>query len=179
MAGTAQVAACEGVLDTEIDGAWRYLWHAAEQGNVAAMSKFARDPMLSIDSPAVAAEGWDLYRNNAPRLLWQAIQGGDVMALYQNPFSSACGLSAGGKGVIEREPYTALVYGYAALPLLDPRRAAAVTRRNESLASELLPEQIQKAAREGAELRARYFATSTPTQPTENDGYLDVGDCSR
>jgi hypothetical protein len=177
--GSALVASCEGVSDAEIDDAWRYLWRAAEQGNVAAMSKFVRDPGLSINNLAVSAEGWDLYRHNALRLLRQAVQGGDVMALYQYAFSSASGTTAGGNGVIERDPYASLVYGYAALPLLDPRRAAAVTRRNESLASELLPEQVAKAAREGDELRARHFTTSPPSQPTENDGYLDVADCAR
>jgi hypothetical protein len=179
MVGTAQAAACEGVSDTEIKDAWRYLWNAAEQGSVAAMSKFARDPALSLTDLAVSAEGWDLYRHNAPRLLWQAIQGGDVMALYQSSFSTASGMTAGGTGVIERDPYNALVYGYAALPLLDPRRQAAVTRRNESLASELLPDKVLQAAREGDQLRARYFSAATPTQDTENDGYVDVADCAK
>lgn len=179
MIGSTQAASCEGVSDAEIADAWRYLWSAAEQGNVAAMSKFARDPSISLTDLAVAAEGWDLYRNNAQRLLRQAVQGGDVMALYQYAFSTASGLTAGGKGVIERDPYAALVYGTAALPLLDPRRQEAVSRRNQTLASELLPEQIARAAREGEELRAKYFSSSAPTQPTEDDGYVDVADCAR
>lgn len=170
---------CEGILESDTDDAWRYLWAAAQQGNVVAMSKFARDPVISISNLAVASEGWAVYRNNAPRLLWQAVQGGDVMALFQSFFSSASGLTAGGKGVIERDPYNAVVYGTAALPLLDPRRQAMVERLVARLSNELKPDQVLQATADGERLRSQYFSASKSAVDTVNDGYAIAADCAR
>jgi len=173
-----QQASCEGVSDLDYGQSWRYLWQAAQAGNVAAMSKFVRDPGLSYDEPAAAAEGWASYQSAAPQLLWQAIQGGDVMALYQGWFSAASGLSAGGKGVFPRDPYTALVYGNAVLPLVDPRRQDNINRMNARLAAELTPAQALQAAGEGMSLRSKYFAGAQPARETSNDGYMDPAKCA-
>lgn len=170
---------CEGVPDVDIAQAWRFLFNSAQAGNVAAMSKFARDPGLSIDDLAASAEGWAAYRDHAQRFFWGAIQGGDVMALFSNWFALMSGLTVGGKGVIERDPYQALVYGTAAIPLLDPRRQALVVRVNARLAQELKPELVVQANAEGERLRARYFSAAAPALDTLEDGYVVVEDCAR
>ena len=118
---------CKGVSERDLRNAWRYLWQSAEAGNVAAMSKFGRDPGLSHEDPAVNAEGWIVYRANAPRLLWQAVVGGDVAALHALWFSTATGLSAGGKDAFPRAPSRLWSMATACCHGEDPERQAGIT----------------------------------------------------
>ena len=105
---------CSGVAVETAREAWRYLYSAAAAGNVAAMSRFVRDPGLELNDPD-ATEGWSAYRQDAPAFLQGAIKGGDVRALYQAWFSAFSGQSSGGSDIFVRDPDKALQYGTAAV----------------------------------------------------------------
>ena len=171
---------CENVSGAESRDAWRYVWQAAAGGNLAAIGKFVRDPPLQpsdVDLPEYA-EGWRLYRENAPTLSARAIEGGDVMTLYMVWFYTATGLQPGdGTFVFPKDPRLALVYGQAALPLLDTRRRNEVARRNAELRNLLPAEDVTKALAEGDALRARYFAAAQPVSDQQDDGYVDPAGC--
>jgi hypothetical protein len=172
-------ALCEGISAEQTQDAWKFLYLAAEAGSVPAMSLFVRSPGLSWSSPLESADGWVTYRDNAPRLQARAVEGGDVMALFSAWWNSATALSAGGEGVFKKDPYSALVYGNAALPLLDPRRRAMVQRLNSQLQTQISPNLIAQAVVEGKTLRERYFSGATPPRDTFDDAYLSPMDCAK
>ena len=168
---------CNGVSPESTRNAWRYLFSAASAGNVAAMSRFVRDPGLNPGEPE-AAEGWEMYTRNAPEFLQRAIEGGDVRALYQGWFSLSSGKSISQTKTFERDPDKALAYGYALVNgLIDVRRAARISRTNESLAKELGAERAARARQAGADLRAMYFANTDRLEWGDDNSETDVADC--
>ena len=170
---------CAGVSSYDSRDAWRYLWQAASAGNVAAMSKWLRDPGLEasdVDSKGYF-EGWGLYRDNAPNMMEQAIKAGDVMSLYSAWFHAATGIGPGEGKIFPKDAYAALVYGEAAMPLLDARRRDQVALKNAQLRATLDAQKISQAAAEGATLRAQYFAAARPVSEQPDDGFLDPADC--
>src|SRR5262249_11368874 len=70
-------AACEGVTDQDARRASEYLWQAAAAGNVGAMSRYVRDPMLDDFTPTESAGAWAQYQQNAEVFLNRAVTGGD------------------------------------------------------------------------------------------------------
>jgi len=170
---------CRDVTFEQSRDAWKYLLQAAQGGNAAAASLYVRDPGLSYFQPTEAAEGWLTYRENAQRLLGQAVQGGDVMALWYSWWTSATGLGSGGEGVWQKNPQAALMYGNAVMPLLDDRRRRMVQNLNARLSKDVPPEQAAKAASEGAALRTKYFGASSPPRDSNDDAYLAPADCAR
>jgi hypothetical protein len=171
---------CRDVPPEQARDAWKFLWQAANSGSVAAMSLFVRDPGLSYAQPTEAAEGWLVYRDNAHRLLDQAVQSGDVMALWYSWYSAATGLSSGGERVFEKDPYRAIVFGSAVMPLLDERRRRMVQTLNTRLTKDVTQDQAGKAAAEGEALRARHFVASAPLPASaSDDAYLAPADCEK
>ena len=173
-------ARCQGVPETELANAWRYLWEAAAAGNIAAASRFARDPGLRFKEPATDAEGWAIYRDHAPEMLALAVNGGDVMAAYQGAFSLASGLSYGGKDVFHRDPYAAYVYGFAVLPYLDARRQGTVENVIAQAASTLGPDRVLQAQRDATALSAKFAtAGATPLTGGNDNGASNPIDCGK
>ena len=160
---------CKDVTYEQSRDAWKYMWQAAQGGSVPAMSMFVRDPGLSFTQPADSAEGWTIYRDNAQSMLTQAVQGGDVMALWYSWWTSATGVSTGGERVFEKNPYAAVLYGNAVMPLLDERRRRMVQNLNAKVAKDVPQDQAAKAASEGAALRAKYYGASNPTSADIHD----------
>ena len=175
----ADRVACAGISKGQTDDAWRYLSQAALAGNVAAMSLFARDPQLSARPPVETAEGWLVYRDHAERFLDAAIEHGDTMALFYAWFTSATGQSLEGPGVFRKDASKALVYGYAALPLLDYRRQAMVGRMNNQLSVGMTPAEMERMRAEGDSLRERYFRGAPVTSDVHDDAYLAPADCAK
>jgi len=102
-------------------------------------------------------------------MLTQAVQGGDVMALWYSWWTSATGVSTGGERVFEKNPYAAVLYGNAVMPLLDERRRRMVQNLNAKVAKDVPQDQAAKAASEGAALRAKYYGASNPTSADIHD----------
>jgi hypothetical protein len=172
-------AHCNGITGDQAGRAWKYLYQAAASGNLAAMSRYVRDPALSTSNPADSAEAWLLYKQNAESFLTQSVQGGDPMALYFAWWNSATGFSSGGDNVFQKNPYMALAYGTAALPLLDPRRRANVVQLNAQIQSQLPADQISKAIEEGQRIKDTYFANASPTSDSPDDAYLPPSQCDK
>lgn len=159
--------------------AWRYVYQAAGSGSVTAMAAFVRTPPMQHLDLADSAEGWMRYKTEAPQLLWGAIQGGDVAALYTGWFNAASGLSAGGRNVFQRDPYMAIVYGTAAQTLVAPLQSRKLQRNNATAAQEIGAQRAAQAAAEGEALRARYFSgVTTPGYVSEN-GAVSATECGR
>lgn len=169
---------CSGVAAETAQEAWRYLYTAAAAGNVAAMSRFVRDPGLQLNDPD-ATEGWSAYRQDAPAFLLGAIKGGDVRALYQAWVSAFSGQSAGGSGIFDRNPDKALQYGTAVVDLLDASRAGKVRAGNDRIAQEIGPERAAIAGQEGEKLRNAYFDHARLPNWGTDDGATEVADCWR
>ncbi|MEO5691942.1 MAG: hypothetical protein ABIQ72_02355 [Usitatibacter sp.] len=171
-------ARCSGLERARFNDAWKSLAQAALSGNVAAMSLYGRAPPIAHLDQIDAAEALIIYRDNAERFLTQAIEGGDVMALYAMWWHSAVKTGTG-RALFKVDPYRATVYANAALPLLDERRRGNVTRMDGLLGQQLDAAQAAKARAEGETLRARYFARSPRALDTQNDAYFLPGDCDR
>lgn len=169
---------CVGVERPRFNDAWKFLAQSALSGNVAAMSLYGRNPPIAFLDQIDAAEALIIYRDNAERFLTQAIEGGDVMALYAMWWHSAMKTGTG-RALFKVDPYRATVYASAALPLLDERRRGNVTRMDGLLSQQLDAAQAAKARAEGETLRARYFAGSPRALDTQNDAYFLPGDCDR
>ncbi len=169
---------CAGVERTRFNDAWKFLAQSALSGNVAAMSLYGRNPPIAFLDSIDAAEALIIYRDNAERFLTQAIEGGDVMALYAMWWHSAVKTGTG-RALFKVDPYRATVYANAALPLLDERRRGNVTRMDGLLGQQLDAAQAARARAEGETLRARYFARSPRALDTQNDAYFLPGDCDR
>jgi hypothetical protein len=176
---SSEKLACSDVSAGEAATAWKYLYQAALGGNVAAMSRYVRDPGLGTADPAASAEGWLLYKQNAPQFLNAAVQGGDVMALYFAWWNAATGFSAGGAQVFEKDPYRAVIYGNAVMPLLDARRRASVAHMMPQLQAQLTPDQIAKAAVESQQLRDTHFASADPAVDNIDDAYVQPSQCEK
>jgi len=168
--------ACGGVPEEMSREAWRYVYLSAVAGNVAAMSRFTRDPGLTPNDPD-AEEGWSAFRQRAPEFLAGAIKGGDVRALYQAWFSALGGQSVGGPNIFSRDPDKALQYGTAVIDLLDAFRAERVRRANANIAQEIGAERADAARQEGAKLRNAYFANAQLPDWKTDDGATEVADC--
>jgi hypothetical protein len=171
--------ACEGVTAEDANKASNYLWQAAAAGNVGAMSRYARDPMIDESNASVSAGAWAQYQQNAETFLSRAITGGDVMALYFSWRVTNTGLAAGGRRMIALDPYMSAVYGNAVMPLLDPRRQALVSRSTMMTEGNLPPDQLEKARAEGQRIRETYFAGAQRTEDTQNDSYMLPAQCDK
>jgi hypothetical protein len=167
---------CSDVSQDSIRNAWRYLYNAAAAGNVAAMSRFVRDPGFDAGD-ANASEGSDAYARSAADFLARAIEGGDVRALYQAWYSASSGRSRNMLNIFARDPDKALRYGTVALHLVDAQRASRIATSNEAIAKEIGPSRVRAALREAERLRASYFATAQPVEWGHDNGETDAGDC--
>lgn len=167
---------CSDVSQDSIRNAWRYVYNAAAAGNVAAMSRFVRDPGFEAGN-ADDAEASNAYARNAGDFLLRAIEGGDVRALYQAWYSASSGRSRGMLKAFPREPDKALQYGTVAANLVDPRRATLIARSNETIAREIGPARARTALREAEKLRTAYFAHAQPVDWGHENGETDVADC--
>ena len=98
------LAACQGISPEIAKRSGQYLFMAAQNGSVAAMSKYARDPPVDSSKSAEYADEIIQYRDNAARFLNQAVKGGDVLALYVSWYGADTGQSMLGKGVFQKEP---------------------------------------------------------------------------
>jgi hypothetical protein len=172
-------AACQGVTEQDARKAPEYLWQAAAAGNVGAMSRYVRDPMLDDFTPTESAAAWAQYQQNAEVFLTRAVTGGDVMALYFASRASWTGMGAGARRMFTMDPYMAAVYGNAAMPLLDPRRQASVSKETLMSESNLPPDQLEKARAEGQRIRETYFAGAARTEDTQNDSYMLPAQCDK
>jgi hypothetical protein len=171
---------CQGVPETDLANAWRYLWEAAAAGNIAAASRFARDPGLRFKEAATDAEGWAIYRDHAPEALAEAVNGGDVMAAFAGAFSLASGLSYGGKDVFRRDPYAAYVYAFAVLPYLDALRQRIIENVIAQAASTLGPDRVLQAQQDATALAAKLAsAGAAPLTGGNDDGASNPIDCGK
>jgi hypothetical protein len=148
---------CEGVSEEQMNGGWQYLLHAAAQGNAAAMEQFVLGPPLSPTQVVSSLEGWTAYREYGPGFLLRSIEAGSVRSLYFAFFSAATGVGIGGPALIPKDPYRAIVYGQAALPLVDENSAQMILNAMPEL-QRSVGSRAQTAVQEGATLRQRYFA---------------------
>ena len=174
---------CAGVDRNDIrNNAWRYLYQAAAAGNVTAMAQFAIEPGLDRDNPASEAEGWSLYRDHAQEFITRAVVAGDVGAAYVGAFGLGFGLSGGGKGVFRTDPYVALVYANAVLPLLDADRQQTMQRLIAKLEEQVPPEREIQAQQDATTLGARMAAAGATrvNWPPGDDAHVEPAtDCGR
>ncbi|APV48598.1 hypothetical protein BWI17_02200 [Betaproteobacteria bacterium GR16-43] len=154
--------ACAGIDDATEGAAWRYLFRAAQAGSVSAMAQFAVNPPLSREDIERDLEGWAAYRQYGPGFLEAAVRAGDVRALYTAMFSAGAGMSPTGARVTP-DPYRAIVYGTAALPIVDSESQRMIRNFMPRLQAQVGQEQADLARREGEELRRRSFASSPNT----------------
>jgi hypothetical protein len=166
---------CSGVAPELSREAWRYVYLAAAAGNVAAMSRFVRDPGLN-PADRETDEGWNAYRQSAADFLQGAIKGGDVRALFQGWQAARSGLRAVDQTIAPADPDKALQYATALAGLLDSRSAANVAVGSEKLAKDIGPERAEAARREGEKLRSQYFANATPIDSKTNDA-AEAAEC--
>jgi hypothetical protein len=169
---------CRGVSQESARDGWRYLFSAASAGNVAAMSRFVREPGFAPND-AEAAEAWESFLRSAPDFLTGAIEGGDVRALYQGWSSASSGRTVGDLQMqaFPRDPDKALQYGTAVANLVDRKRAALVAADNAAIAKEIGPERAALARREGERIRATFFANASPVEWSSEVGETNVDDC--
>jgi hypothetical protein len=147
---------CEGVSDELIDQGWRYLLDAALKGNVAAMDQFVVNPPLSQEDVISSLEGWTAYRDFGRTFIQRSIESGSVRALYLAFFSASSGLGPGGQALVPRDPYQAIVYGNAALPLVDRAGAEMIMGALPRLQTEAGARAADAILEDNA-LRDRYF----------------------
>lgn len=169
------VELCEGITPEMTDSSWVYLLRSAQAGNIAAMTQFAVSPPLPDDNIVGNVEGWAAYRDFAPQFLRRAIEAGDVRALYSAFFQSAIGLGPGGS-VLEKDPYRALVYASALMPLVDPdaqRMIQNALPQLQAQAGAVAP----RAAQEGVELRQRFFGRTAKTAVSSGLGIPQPAKC--
>lgn len=153
---------CADVPSETVNHGWQYLLQAGQAGNAAAAAQFAVNPPLSTERVVEDLDGWNAYRQFAPGLLQRAIEGGDVRALYTAFFSSATGMAAGGT-LLQKDPYRALVYAHALLPIVDRNSLETITFMLPSLQTEVGLDQLRRADEEGARLRESFFLKSMMT----------------
>ena len=175
---------CAGVDENDVrNNAWRYLWQAAEAGNVAAMTEFAINPVVDgRDNPAASADAWLLFRDHAQEFLTTAVNDGDVEAAYWGVGFMDTGNSFGGPGVFKADPYTALVWAEAILPFLDPQRQQNRQYWIDQLEPKLPPDRVLQARQDAIALRARMAAAGATRVhwPAGNDGPTDPAvDCNK
>ena len=151
---------CEGVSDELIDQGWRYLLDAALKGNVAAMDQFVVNPPLSQENVISSLEGWTAYRDFGRTFIQRSIESGSVRALYLAFFSAASGMGPGGQALVPRDPYQAIVYGNAALPLVDRAGAEMIMGALPRLQNEA-GARAADAILEGNALRGRHFVRNS------------------
>ena len=177
-------ALCAGVDENDVrNNAWRYLWQAAEAGNVAAMTEFAITPVVDgFDNPAASADAWLHYRDHAREFLTTAVNDGDVEAAYWGVAFMGTGNSFGGRGVFKADPYTALVWAEAILPFLDPQRQQNRQYWIDQLEPKLPPDRVLQAQQDAIALRARMAAAGATRVhwPAGNDGPTNPAvDCNK
>lgn len=171
-------AICDGVSDDQMDGGWRYLLSAALSGNAAAVEQFVVNPPLSHGDVLTSLEGWTAYRDFAPTLLQRAIESGSVRALYLGFFSAGTGLGPGGQSIVPRDPYQAIVYGQAALPLVDPNSAQMIRNAMPGLQAEA-GGRAPTATQEGEALRRRFFASGNTKNVSSDVGRANPAQCNQ
>ena len=171
-------ALCEGVTDDDTRDAWRFLLSGAMAGSKAAMAQFAVNPPLSTEDVIGSLDGWNAYREYAPGFLRRSIEAGNVRALYLGYFSAVTGLGPGGQAFGARDPYQALVYAQALLPLADLQTVSQIQAQIPKLQA-YVPDRAQEAAREGEALRAKYFAGAEQTNVSAKLGVPRPEDCAQ
>ena len=167
---------CEGVSSDLVDEGWRYLLNAAHQGNVAAMEQFVLGPPMSPTQVMSSLDGWVAYREFGAGFLQRSIEGGSVRALYFAFISAKTGLGVGGQSLMPRDPYRAIVYGQAALPLVDQLSARMIMDSMSEL-QRAAGSRASAAAQEGAALRQRYFAIGARAETSAGLGRPNPGQC--
>jgi len=160
---------CAGVADDLVDGGWRYLLNAALRGNAAAMEQFVLGPPLSPTHVVSSLEGWGAYRDNGSYLLQRSIEAGSVRALYFAFLSASTGVGIGGSSLLPRDPYQAIVYGQAALPLVDAGSAQVIMSAMPEL-QRAAGIRAPQATIDGDALRLRYFVGSERTNVSSDLG---------
>jgi hypothetical protein len=169
---------CEGVSTAEADDAWRYLLRAALGGSAAAQAQFAINPPLSAEDPVGSLDGWGAYRQYSPQFLRSSIQAGNVRAMYLAYFSAATGIGPGGQAVGGQDPYQALVYAQALLPLVDSQTAQQIQRQLPALQA-AVPTQATQTAQEAQDLRTKYFGGKEPTDVSSQVGAINPTACTQ
>jgi hypothetical protein len=169
---------CQGVEDNDMQDAWRYLLKAALGGNAAAQAQFAINPPLSPNDPVGSLDGWAAYQQYSQNFLRRAIESGNIRALYLGFFSAASGLGPGGQAIAGRDPYQALAYGNALLPLVDAQTAQQIQAALPQIQAEI-PAQASRAAQEGQDLRTKFFGGKVPVNVSSNLGGINPGGCSQ
>jgi len=169
---------CEGVSTAEGDDAWRYLLRAALGGSAAAQAQFAINPPLSVEDPVGSLDGWGAYRQYSPQFLRSSIQAGNVRAMYLAYFSAATGIGPGGQAIGGQDPYQALVYAQALLPLVDSQTAQQIQRQLPALQA-AVPAQATQTAQEAHDLRTKYFGGKEPTDVSSQVGAINPTACTQ
>ncbi len=172
--------ACHGVNDEDTHEGWRYVYLAAVGGNVAAMSRFVRDPGIGDAGSPHATEAWAAYNRDALQFLSAAVQAGDVRALEHARFIAAGGRPIGAPGVFQRSPDAAIIYATALRGLLDHGSQLAIDASTVKLIDEVGVERAALARREGERLQAAHFAGAQPIDKGSEDsagGASNAADC--
>jgi hypothetical protein len=157
--------------------AWRYVYAAAAAGNVAAMSRFVRDPGMDNTGSTQTEEGWAAYERDAKQFLGEAIKAGDVRALYHAWLVASGSNAARGTKVFRREPDYAIAYGEALRGLFDSWTDRRIQQATLKIAAEVGRERAEAAQREGGRLKEMYFAAATPIDKGNDDSVTNVADC--
>ena len=169
--------ACGDVPEEVVREAWRYVYQAAAAGNVAAMSRFVRDPGIDNTGTTQHEEGWAAYERDAKHFLGEAIKGGDTRALYHAWVVASGSNTTRGTKVFQREPDYAIAYGEALRGLFDGWTDKRIQTATARIAAEVGRERAEAARREGGRLKDMYFANATPTDKGTDDGATNVADC--
>ena len=151
-------AHCKGVTDEQTRSAARYLLQSALAGNTAAATLYATAPPMSETAFTDQLDDWRDFRDHAPTLLLNAVQAGDVSALYYAYFQAVGGPRTGGVTMVPHDPIVALTYAGALRTLLTGDALTKIESRIAKLSVGLDPAKVSAALAEGARLRQTSFA---------------------
>lgn len=107
---------CQDFTPSASDEPWRYTLYAALNGNDAAALSFVFAMSAGLDpgQPVAAIEGWQAYRDYAPRFLQRAIDNGNPAAYCMA--ANFTGRTPYGATLVPNDPVQAAAYYLALMP---------------------------------------------------------------
>lgn len=166
-------AVCKDFTPDSDDEAWRYTLQAALNGNDAAALSFILGPTAGLDPihPVTTLDGWEAYRDYAPRLLQQEIDRGNAAAYLMAGRNSV--RSYWGIPIAAKDPIQAAAYYLALMPSAIPSLRTQAERFIQGL--NLSPADLAQAHQRAAPLTANLRVPPSGTTDFSNGVLSDDG----
>ena len=149
---------CQDFTPSASDEPWRYTLYAALNGNDAAALSFVLAMSAGLDpgKPVAAIDGWQAYRDYAPRFLQRAIDNGNPAAYYMA--ANFTGRTPYGATLVPNDPVQAAAYYLALMPSASPLFRNELQENVQRL--NLSAGELAQAQARAAPLMARVRVTS-------------------